>query len=156
MPDKKSRWAWLHYGKVTAPEEQQAVLRRLERLAWLLDARFGIPGTSWRIGWDSLVGLIPGVGDVISLVPALYIVWQGWRLGVPRLTLLRMLGWVTLDTAGGSIPVAGDVLDTFLKANLINMGILRRHVQQLQAQHADIEHKRNHIRGKPRLEDYTR
>jgi hypothetical protein len=155
MPDKASRWAWPRHGEVIEPEGQQAILRRLEWLAWLLDARFGIPGTSWRIGWDSLVGLIPGVGDVVSMAPALYIVWQGYRLGVPRLTLLRMLGWVTLDTVVGSTPIAGDVLDVFLKTNLINMGILRRHVRQLHEQRATLEHTTPHIRRKPRLERYT-
>ena len=154
MPDKASRWVWPRHGEITEPSEQQAMLKRVEWLARLLDARFGIPGTSWRIGWDSLVGLIPGVGDVVSMAPALYIVWQGYRLGVPRLTLLRMLGWVTLDAAVGSTPIAGDVLDVFLKANLINMGILRRHVHHLQAQHAGLEHTRQQVRGKPRLEDY--
>jgi len=132
MPISKPRWRWPRHGEINEAAARQVMLERLTWLACLLDSRFRIPGTSWRIGWDSLVGLIPGVGDVLSLAPALYIVLQGYRLGVPRMTVVRMLGWVVLDTIGGSIPIAGDVLDVFLKANLINIAILHAHVRRVQ------------------------
>ena len=43
-------------------DEYSAQLRRIEKLAHLFDARFEIPGTKIRFGWDGLIGLLPGVG----------------------------------------------------------------------------------------------
>ncbi len=139
MPDPK--WPWLRHGEIVETAAQQAMLKRLIWLANQLDASLRIPGTSWRIGWDSLIGLIPGIGDVVSMAPALYIVWQGYRLGVPRTTLLRMLAMVGLDAALGVLPVAGDVADVFFKANLINMAIVRRHVHRRSGGHPASECK---------------
>jgi len=62
----------------------QRTLRKAQRLAHLLDNAFRIPGTRWRIGWDSLIGLVPGVGDAVTGAVALWIVLEARRLGAPR------------------------------------------------------------------------
>lgn len=109
------------------PAEAQLVrVRRLQELADLLDASFQVPGTSWRFGLDPLLGLIPGVGDAVSGVASLYIVFQSWRLGVGMGTLMRMLGNMLVDTVVGAIPLLGDVLDFAMKPNQRNLQLLRK------------------------------
>lgn len=108
-----------------------AELEKLDRLARLLDARYGIPGTRFRFGLDSILGLVPGIGDAATLAPALYLVYRAHRLGVPRATLMRMAGNVGLDTVIGALPIAGDIFDVFFKSNRRNLALLRRHLESL-------------------------
>jgi hypothetical protein len=104
------------------------VLRRLERLAVLLDSAIVVPGTNIRFGIDPILGLFPGGGDVVGAALSGYIVYESWRLGVPAAGLLRMIANVLADTVLGAVPVAGDLFDAFWKANLRNIEILRAHV----------------------------
>jgi hypothetical protein len=105
-------------------------IARIEWLATLLDARFGIPFTKLRFGADSLIGLAPGVGDVVTTALALYIVYEAHRLGVPKAVLVRMLGNVAVDGLVGAVPVAGDVFDVMFRANRRNVRILREHLER--------------------------
>jgi hypothetical protein len=95
--------------------------RHLDRMAGWLDNRFRIPGTPIRFGIDSLLGLIPGVGDVTTGAFSCFIIYQGYRLGVRKRTLLRMTKNVVLDTVIGSVPLIGDLFDIGWKANLRNV-----------------------------------
>ncbi len=95
--------------------------RHLDRLAGWLDNSFRIPGTPIRLGIDSLIGLIPGVGDVTTGALSCFIIYQGYRLGVRKRTLLRMTKNVVVDTVIGSIPLIGDLFDIGWKANLRNV-----------------------------------
>jgi Domain of unknown function (DUF4112) len=124
MAAPDSQWSQRdHAGK-------RATLERLERLAYWLDDRFRVPGTGFRIGLDGLVGLVPGVGDVVTNALTAYIVYQAWRLGIPRRVLLRMLANLGIDTLVGIVPVAGDLLDLGFKANRRNVRLLRRHLRE--------------------------
>jgi len=102
-----------------------AELDRLEWLALRMDKAFRLPGTKIRIGWDSILGLIPGVGDVAAVGPAAYIIYRAHRLGVPRGTLARMGVNVGIDWAIGSVPLIGDLFDVGFKANCRNVELLR-------------------------------
>lgn len=104
-------------------------LARARRVADLLDSSVALPLVRYRVGLDALVGLLPGVGDWATTMAALYVVWQAVRLGVPRLTLLRMLGNVAVDAAVGAVPLVGDLLDAGWKANEKNVALLERHVE---------------------------
>lgn len=95
------------------------------RLAFLLDDAFRIPGTKIRFGWDTIVGLIPGIGDAATTVIALAPVATAWKLGAGRWLLARMLGNVAIDAVIGSIPVVGDAFDLFFKANRRNARLLQ-------------------------------
>lgn len=64
--------------------EHMLALERLERLARLMDSRFRIPGTGIRFGLDPILGLVPGLGDAAAALPALYILFEARRMGVPR------------------------------------------------------------------------
>lgn len=103
---------------------------RIDRLATLLDTRFVIPFTKFRFGADSLIGLAPGLGDVVSTALSLYIVYEAHRLGAPKAVLVRMLGNVAVDGLIGAVPVAGDVFDVLWRANRRNVRILREHLDR--------------------------
>jgi hypothetical protein len=97
-----------------------------------MDSMFRIPGTGIRIGLDSLLGLIPGVGDVAALGPAGYIVYSAHRMGAPKSLLARMGVNVGVDAVIGSIPLIGDIFDVGWKANRRNVALLRRHIEATQ------------------------
>jgi hypothetical protein len=110
-------------------DEAAARLARIKRLAWLVDAAFVLPGTKFRFGLNSLIGLAPGAGDAVLGAVSLYIIHQAAVLGVPRPLLMRMIGNVVLEVVGGSVPVLGDLFDVALKANLRNIRLLEDHLR---------------------------
>lgn len=97
----------------------------LETLSTYLDGLFRVPGTGWRFGLDSLIGLVPNVGDSLTSLMSFYILIAGVRYGVPKITLLRMAFNIGLDYLVGTIPVIGDAFDFFWKANKQNMDLIR-------------------------------
>lgn len=97
----------------------------LETLSTYLDGLFKVPGTGWRFGLDSLIGLIPNVGDTLTSLMSFYILVAGVRYGVPKITLLRMAFNIGLDYLVGTIPFIGDAFDFFWKANKQNMDLIR-------------------------------
>lgn len=105
-----------------------ATLRRLDRFAHLLDAAVRIPGTRFRVGLDGLFGVLPGLGDGLTAILALYPLLEAARLGAPTSVLLRMLGNIGIDTLVGAVPLAGDAFDVMFKANLRNVELLRQHL----------------------------
>lgn len=106
------------------PAERQR-LQRLDNLAELLDESIRIPGIGYRIGYDAVIGLIPGVGDLAGLMFGTYIVLESAHFKVPRSTLLRMIANVLLEAAIGTIPLIGDVFDATYKSNVRNLRLLR-------------------------------
>jgi Domain of unknown function (DUF4112) len=102
------------------------VEQSLERLAWLLDDLFRIPGLGWRVGLDALVGLIPGVGDTATTLASLYVLVSAVRYRVPKVTLLRMGLNLGIDYAIGSLPLVGDLFDAWWKSNQMNIELLRQ------------------------------
>jgi hypothetical protein len=113
--------------KAAGPSQADSIAR-ITALAKFLDSAFVIPGTNRRFGMDSVIGLVPGVGDAISAVLASYIIWEARQLGLPRWKIARMVGNVAFDTALGAIPIAGDVFDVFFKANQRNLRIIHDHI----------------------------
>ena len=104
-------------------------LARIKRLAWLIDGAFRLPGTRFRFGLNSVIGLVPGAGDAVLGLLSLYIIQQAHALGVPRHKLARMTGNVVVEVVGGSVPVLGDLFDMALKANIRNIRIIEEHLQ---------------------------
>ena len=105
-------------------------LERLRRAGYLLDNSIPIPGTRFRLGIDSLIGLVPGLGDIAGGILSLYIIAQSAQLGAPRSLLLRM-GWnVAVDTFVGEVPILGDLFDIGYKPNLRNLALLEGHLRQ--------------------------
>jgi hypothetical protein len=104
-------------------------LRRLRRAAWLVDAALRLPGTRFRLGLNSLIGLPPVFGDAALVLISLYFVVEAARLRVPRRVLAQMMFNIAVEFALGVMPVLGDVLDVIWKANLRNVALLERHFQ---------------------------
>jgi hypothetical protein len=117
-------------GSGSADTAAGRALRRLDRLAHLMDGAFRVPGTRWRFGLDGLLGFLPGAGDSATALVSLYVLVEAWRLGAPPGLVLRMLGNVGLDWAVGSVPLVGDVFDLAFKANRRNLALLRRHLDR--------------------------
>lgn len=107
-----------------------SVRRRIEAMEALLEGLFVIPGTNRRVGLDSLVGLIPVVGDLATAAMGAWIVWEARNLGMSKWQLTRMAANVGLDTIVGAIPFAGDVFDFLFKSNTKNLRLIRRHLDR--------------------------
>jgi hypothetical protein len=109
---------------------EESSMAPLDALAMLLDSAIRIPGTKIVMGLDSLLGLVPVIGDAISGLISTYIIFEARRLGAPRWLIARMAANTTLDTILGSIPILGDVFDLAYKANLKNVNLLKRHAEK--------------------------
>ena len=112
------------------PSEPADPLARARTLARLLDSAVRVPGTGIRFGADSVIGLIPGLGDIGGAALAGYLVILAQRLGVPRAVVLRMLANVAVDTLGGTVPLIGDLFDVAFKSNLRNVALLERALER--------------------------
>lgn len=110
---------------------QQQRLDMLRRMARLLDSALALPGTNLRFGLDPILGLIPGLGDLVSPLFTISLIWQARDLGVPRVVQLRMIVNVAIDAVVGLVPLAGDLFDAAWKANDRNMALLERHAYEV-------------------------
>src|SRR6266403_3655660 len=108
------------------PAQVGEVEQSLERLSWLMDDLFRVPGLGWRFGLDALVGLIPGLGDTATSLVSFYILAAGVRYRVPKITMLRMGLNIGIDYLLGSLPIVGDLFDAWWKSNQMNVGLLRK------------------------------
>lgn len=115
------------------PDRARAARRRVRAIARWLDDAFTIPGTDRRFGLDPLIGLLPGVGDVIGWALASWVLFEAWRLDTPRPLLGRMLGNVVLEALVGIVPGIGDLFDFAFKANRRNAAILDRYLETVLA-----------------------
>ena len=110
----------------TTPDD----VARVRALARLLDSAIRIPGTGISFGVDSIVGLVPGVGDLAGAVMSGYIVLASARMGVPPAVVGRMILNLGVDTLVGSVPLLGDLFDVGFRANLRNAALLERHLAE--------------------------
>ena len=116
-------------------EDQRSRMRDIERLAHLLDDLVPIPGTKIRVGLDSILGLLPGGGDLVGGALSAWILVAAVRLGAPPAVVARMGANVLLDTAVGVVPVLGDVFDVAWRANRRNVDLLGRYAAAPQEVH---------------------
>ncbi len=105
-------------------------LAHVDRMAHLLDARFRLPLIPVRFGIDSIIGLVPGVGDVLTIAPSAWIIAKGWQHGARKRVLLRMSANSGIDLVIGIIPLVGDLFDIGYKANLKNARLLRQELER--------------------------
>ena len=111
--------------RLTPGQEQR--LEMIRRVSRLLDSGFSVPGTSMRYGLDPILGLIPVLGDFVSPLFTIGVLWQARDLGIPRVVQLRMIFNVAIDALLGIVPLAGDLFDFAWKANDLNVALLDRH-----------------------------
>ena len=106
-----------------------ARLNRVRALSRLLDNALPIPGTSYRIGLDPILGLFPAIGDYLTTALSAYIVIEAALLGASKATLWRMTLNIIIDTFAGIVPVLGDLFDVTWKANSANLALLEAHME---------------------------
>lgn len=104
-------------------------LTKLQQLSHLMDKAFTIPGTNIRFGIDSIFGLVPVIGDTLSVAVSGYIYSFAQRAGVPWHKRMRMVWNIFIDWLIGLIPLLGDIFDVAFKANSKNVDIIMTHVQ---------------------------
>lgn len=114
------------------PDQIAAARRFARRAAWFLDSSIRIPFVGVRIGVQPIISLVPVIGDVAGFVVTLAIIGQAVRMKAPSGTLARMAGYAVLDLFVGLVPVAGDAVDFFLRANTRNCALLERHLDDLE------------------------
>ncbi len=107
-----------------------SIRRRIEAMEAMLEGLFVIPGTNRRVGLDSLVGLIPIIGDFATAAMGGWIIWEARNLGMSKWQLTRMAANVGVDTLVGAIPFAGDIFDFLYKSNTKNLRIIRKHLDR--------------------------
>ncbi len=96
----------------------------VEHLAWWLDNSIAVPGTRFRIGFDALIGLVPGIGDLIGTLLSSYIIAVAASQGLPRSALVRMAINVGIEAVVGMVPILGDLFDAAWKANQRNIRLM--------------------------------
>lgn len=113
--------------------QQLKNLQKIRKIAKLLDTAIGIPGTKIRFGLDPILGLIPGGGDLISAGISAYMIYLATRFGLERAEVFKMIKNVAIETAVGSVPLAGDLFDAYFKGNMRNLEILEKHIEKNEA-----------------------
>jgi hypothetical protein len=96
----------------------------LDLLSHLLDDFIKIPGVPIRFGLDGIVGVIPGIGDIIGGIASCIIIIAAWARGVSYVTVARMVTNVAIEVVVGSIPILGDMFDIAWRANRRNYALL--------------------------------
>ena len=129
--DSEGGTEWNSGGEIPAgiSTRERKALQRTRLVARLLDSAIPVPRTNYRIGLDSIVGLLPVSGDVVTGVIGLYIVAEAGLVGAPRNVLGRMVFNILVDTLIGSVPAIGDLFDAAWKANLKNVELFEEYLE---------------------------
>ncbi len=118
-------------GDEASPEVKKAIASQIapwaERLVMLLDDFLRIPGTDIKIGLDPILGLIPGVGDLVTGTSSIALLLLALKERTPTLAIGRMIANIGIDTFVGSIPIVGDAFDFVYRSNRQNLEIIRKY-----------------------------
>lgn len=107
-----------------------SVRQRVEAMEAVLERAFTIPGINRPVGLDSIIGLVPVLGDVVTAAMGAWIVWEARNLGMSKFQIARMAANVGIDTLLGAVPLAGDVFDFLYRSNSKNLRIIRKHLDK--------------------------
>ncbi|GAA3976786.1 DUF4112 domain-containing protein [Allohahella marinimesophila] len=108
---------------------QRELLNHLNRVADTLDSQFRVPGIGLRFGWDSIIGVVPVVGDIAGAGLSLYLVARAIQIGASGEIIRKMLRNLLIEVAGGAVPIVGDAFDLVYKANNRNMRLLTNYLE---------------------------
>ena len=113
--------------KNTPDLSQKAGMPFIQRLVYLLDEQFRLPGTNFRFGLDPLMNLLPFFGDISGFVISAGLVLAMIKKGAGNKLVVLMCINIFLDATIGAIPVAGQIFDFFFKANSRNLRLMKAH-----------------------------
>jgi hypothetical protein len=130
MPISQEQFAQIAKDIPGMGNDPRAVRMRVEALEKLLERAFHIPGTKIPFGLDSIIGLVPVLGDLITAAMGAYMVWEARNLGMSKWQLIRMTANVGIDTAIGAIPIVGDAFDLVWRSNTKNLRIIKKHLDK--------------------------
>ena len=130
MPISQEQFAQIAKDIPGMGTDPQAVRMRVEALEKLLERAFHIPGTKIPFGLDSIIGLVPVLGDIITAAMGAYMVWEARNLGMSKWQLIRMTANVGIDTAIGAIPIVGDAFDLVWRSNSKNLRSIKKHLDK--------------------------
>lgn len=105
-------------------------LKRLRKLATTMDNAYRLPIIGTRVGWDAILGLVPGIGDALAIAPSLYIMKESHRMGAPGHVLVRQAANMGVDFVIGSIPLVGDIFDIGWRSKTRNVDLLEAHLSR--------------------------
>jgi len=114
----------------TMSNDPVEIRQRVEVMEKLLERSFTIPGTKLPVGLDSIIGMVPVIGDIITAAMGAYIVWEARNLGLSKFQLTRMAANVGIDILLGAVPLVGDAFDFFWRSNSRNLRIIRKHLDK--------------------------
>lgn len=130
MPISQEQFAQIAKDIPGMGNDPRAVRMRVEALEKLLERAFHIPGTKIPFGLDSIIGLVPVLGDLLTAAMGAYMVWEARNLGMSKWQLIRMTANVGIDTAIGAIPIVGDAFDLVWRSNTKNLRIIKKHLDK--------------------------
>ncbi|HEV2747367.1 MAG TPA: DUF4112 domain-containing protein [Allosphingosinicella sp.] len=125
MPSPQERFEAIA-DRLPIGRDPASVRRRLEAVENVLERLFVVPGINRPVGLDSIVGLVPVLGDVVTASMGAWLVWEARNLGMSKLHIARLAGNVGIDTAIGAIPLVGDLFDFVFRSNTRNLRIIKR------------------------------
>ena len=114
--------------------QQLKNLKKIRKIAKLLDTAIGIPGTKIRFGLEPILGLIPGGGDLITAAISAYTIYLATSFGLEKKEIFKMAKNVAIDTVLGSVPIVGDIFDAYFKSNIRNLEILEKHIAKTESE----------------------
>jgi hypothetical protein len=102
-------------------------IRDLELISKWLDTKFQGP-FGIKFGFDGLIGLIPGFGDLITTGLGSYILIRATNFNTPKIVIVRMAFNIVVDQLLGMIPILGDIFDFVWKSNEMNYKLVTKYV----------------------------
>ena len=130
MPLSQEQFAQIAKDMPGMGSDPHSVRARVEALEKVLERAFHIPGTKIPVGLDSVIGLVPVLGDFVTAAMGAYMVWEARNLGMSKWQLVRMTANVGIDTAIGAIPLVGDAFDLVWRSNSKNLRIIKKHLDK--------------------------
>lgn len=130
MPISQEQFARIAKDLPGISNDPVAVRARVEALERILERALVFPGTKIPFGLDSVIGLVPVLGDVVTACMGAYMVWEARNLGISKWQLIRMTANVGIDTAIGAIPFVGDAFDLVWRSNSKNLRIIKKHLDK--------------------------
>jgi hypothetical protein len=117
-------------GSSRADYAKRAAIERLDKLARLFDTAFLLPGTNVRFGIEAVMRLVPGIGDAAASALSCWLLYEAYRLDVPKPIFARMVTNVAIEGIAGAVPLIGDLFDVGFRANRRNVKLLRDHFER--------------------------